>query len=242
MQKAERGSAPQETFKDKFAALFRGKLGILRIASIAVALAFLAVSIVAFVRAGAEGQNAVARIFTVLGGVLMIAVAAEVLLIVFTLKSERPCFFLYDPVSKRNLPASVLTPALVSKRMDAYLARIAKTKGQLWLPGYLESCNFGKKNEFRPVTAYKMLLDLVETDSDGAWRCFCASSPATVEWIADALAPYEPHMMKDVLFIKANCGTDATKIRDCLLRNAEYLRRRMLAYVAENINAFKGTV
>ena len=220
--------------------MLRGRLGILRIAATAVAVLFVVLSVFAFLSAAREGRILFSRIVTVIGGVLMIAVAVELLLIVYTLGGGKPNFFLYDAEKRKRLPTSALTPELVSRRMDAYIARIARSKGQLWLPGYLETCDFGAKGEFRPITAYKMLLDLAETNTDGAWRCFCASSPDTVRWIVESLRAYEPRMMQDVLRIKLQSGADPTRIRECLLRNAGYLRRRMVAYVADHLRDFDG--
>lgn len=219
---------------------FRGKKGIWNLLAIGAAVVFVVLAILTFVGAGNDALVPFAKVLVVLSGVLMLAVAAEILLFLFVFGEDVPNFFCYDATRGKNIPVSALTPEWVGRRMDVYLGRIAKNKGQLWLPGHLEKCDFGADGAFRPVTAYKMLIDLAAIDSENGWRCFCAAAPATVKWIADALASCEPQMMKDVLYIKAKFPNDTGKIRDCLLRNRAYLQKRMMTYVVEHIQQFRG--
>ena len=225
---------------EKIQDCFRGKAGIVRIVALLLALLLLVLAVLTFLSVGKPALVTFSKIVAVFMGILMIALGAELVLLAFAFGEDTPNFFLYDVARGRNLPVSQLTAEGISRRMDAYFSRFVKNKGQLWLPGYLEKCDFGRNAEFRPIAAYKMLLDLAEINSDGGWRCFSASSPATVQWIADSLRAYEPQMMKDVLYIKAKFGADPSKIRDCLLRNAPYLRKRMTAYFTENLAAFRG--
>lgn len=220
--------------------LFRGKRGAVRIVAVALAVGLFVLAVLTFIGAGNEVLIPLSKVMTVLMGIFMLALGTEIVLIAFLLGEDAPNFFLYDASRKANLPASQLSEELVSKRMDVYLSRIAKNKGQLWLPGYLERCDFGAEGQFRTVAAYKILLDLAEVDSDGGWRCFSSAAPATVAWIADALQAVEPQMMKDVLLIKTKFGGDPTRIRACLVRNVPYLRKRMTAYVSAHLASFRG--
>lgn len=230
----------QKAWKDKITDWFLGEHKVRNIALTVLAVVLLVLAIVVFVNAGNDTLIPFSKAVTVILGILLLALAAEFLLLFIFFGEDTPNFFLYDGTRGKNIPASHLTPEHVSRRMDAYFARIAKSKGQLWLPGYLEQCDFGAEDQFRPIAAYKMLLDLAEVDSEGGWRCFCASSPATVDWIAASLREYEPHMMKDIVFIKTKFGTDPSKIRECLTRNAPYLKKRMVACVLTNLEDFKG--
>ena len=96
----------------------------------------------------------------------------------------------------------------------------------------------GVKEIYRPLAAYKMLIDLGEADSDGAWRCFCAAAPETVKWIADTLKPLEPNMTKDLLAVKARFGNDPAKVRGFVLHNLKYLRARAMQYTVRSIDSF----
>lgn len=234
----EKQNVQKKGIKDLLS-FFQGKRGAIRIAAVISAAILLVLAILTFIGAGNEALIPLSKVMTVMMGVFMIALGAELVLLSALIFTDAPNFFLYDAEQNTNLSASQLTEELVSRRMDVYFARIAKNKGQLWLPGYLERCDFGAAGQFRPVAAYKMLLDLAEVDSDGGWRCFSAATPATVEWIADALRNEEPRMMQDVLLIKKKFGGDPTKIRACLVRNAPYLKKRMTAYVSAHLASFR---
>ena len=193
-----------------------------------------------FISAGGDTVLPAGRTLLVISGIVLLLIAVQLVLLFFVFGEDTPNFFRYDAAMGRNIPVEKLTPEIVGARMDQYFSRIAESKGQLWLPGYLEKCNFGEGGRFRTVAAYKMLLDLAEVDSEGGWKCFSACAPATVQWIANALHTVEPAMMKDVLFIKAKFGADPSKIRACLKKNEAYLRQRMTHYVVSNIKLFDG--
>lgn len=222
-----------------FGALFQGEIGRKRLVGAILALIAIILSVGIFISAGGD-LLPLARVLLVISGVVLILIAVQLVLFFFVFGEDTPNFFRYDPSIGRNLPVEKITPDVVNARMDTYFSRIAKSKGQLWLPGYLEKCNFGKNNALRTVAAYKMLLDLAEVDSEGGWKCFVSCAPATVLWIADALKGEEPAMMKDVVFIKSKFGADPSKIRNCLKKNEPYLRARMTQFVKANVKAFDG--
>lgn len=225
---------------EKTKALFLGEHKVRNVATLVLAVVLVVLSILVFVTAGNDGMVPFSKVVAVLLGILLLLLAAEFVLLFFVFGEDEPNFFLYDGTIGKNVPVSRLTADAVSRRMDLYLSRVSRNKGQLWLPGFLSQCDFGPEDQFREVTAYKMLLDLAEVDSEGGWRCFCSSAPATVQWIADSLRAVEPQMMKDVLFIKTRFSTDPSKIRACLTKNAPYLKKRMLLYVTEHLEDFRG--
>lgn len=222
-----------------FGALFRDEGGRKRLVGAILALIAVVLSVGIFLSAGGD-LLPLSRILLVISGIVLLLIAVQLVLFFFVFGEDTPNFFRYDPSIGRNLTVEKITPEVVNARMDTYFSRIAKSKGQLWLPGYLEKCNFRKNGALRTLTAYKMLLDLAEIDSEGGWKCFVSCAPATVLWIADALKNEEPAMMKDVVFIKSKFGADPSKIRTCLKKNEPYLRARMTQFVKTNIKAFDG--
>ncbi len=220
-------------------ALFRGDGGRKRLVGAIIALLAVVLSVGLFLSAGGASLPS-ARVLIVISGVALLLIAVQLVLYFFVVGEDTPNFFRYDPAVGRNLPVERVTPETVNARMDAYFSRIVKSKGQLWLPGYLEKCSFDETPALRTVAAYKMLLDLAVIDSEGGWKCFVSCSLATVQWIVDALKGEEPAMMKDVLFIKMKFGADPTRIRACLKKNEPYLRLRMTQYVVSNIKLFDG--
>ena len=225
---------------EKAESLFLGKHKIRNIATLVLTVILIVLAVLVFVTAGHDGMLPFSRVLAVVLGVLVLLLAVEFVLFFFVFGEDVPNFFLYDGTMGKNMPLSRLTADTVSRRMDAYLGRVSKNKGQLWLPGFLAQCDLGPNGQFRELTAYKMLLDLAEVDSEGGWRCFCSSVPATVQWIADSLRTLEPMMMRDVMMIKTRFSTDPSKIRACLVKNAPYLKKRMLLYVTEHLDDFRG--
>ena len=172
---------------------------------------------------------------------LCAAVAVMLALIALLPGSVRVNYFLYDAETGKQMPVSALTEEIVFARVDAFIAGLVKKRSELWLPGRLDGATFGDNGEFAPLVAYKMLIDLGEADSDGAWRCFCAAAPETVKWIADTLKPLEPNMTKDLLAVKARFGNDPAKVRGFVLHNLKYLRARAMQYTVRSIDSFVET-
>ena len=149
-----------------------------------------------------------------------------------------PNYFLFDAESNRNLPVEALSEDLVFERVDLFVSRLVRKRSELWLPGKLNACKFGEEGQFAPLVAYKMLIDLGEADSDGAWRCFCAAAPETVKWIADTLQPLEPNMTKDLLAVKMRFSNDPAKVRGFVMHNLKYLRTRAVQYTVKSLDSF----
>lgn len=227
-------------WKDKLVGAFRGENGTKNLIAAIISVMFAVLAIVIFICSGGDAIVPAGKMLLIAMGIILLLTTVQIVLLFFVFGEDTPNFFRYDTARAKNIPVEQITPEIVSARMDAYFSRIAQSKGQLWLPGYVQRCDFGADGKFRTVAAYKMLLDLAEVDSEGGWKCFCSCAPATVQWIADALKETEPAMMKDVLFIKTKFGTDPSKIRDCLTKNAGYLRGRMTYYVVTNIKTFDG--
>lgn len=221
---------------------FSGEKGRVRLITLIVSAVCVIGAVISFISAACCEWVVVTKAAVGIMGVLLLAGAAQGMLYTFVFDREAPNFFLYDSTSDKNLSVSLLTPEIVSRRMDAFFFENGQihSKGELWYPGRVERCDFGEGEIFRVPAAYKMLLDLAEVDSEGGWNCFCSCAPSTVEWIAASLAEEEPAMMKDVRYIKAKFGNDPSKIRGCLVRNAPYLRSRLTAYVVSHIADFDG--
>lgn len=230
----------QRTGGNQIGALFQGETGRRNIVGAIFALIAVVLAVGVFISAGGDAVLPAGWVLLVISGIVLLLIAVQLVLLFFVFGEDTPNFFRYDASTGRNMPVERITPDIVSTRMDIYFSRISQSKGQLWLPGYLEKCDFGEDGRFRTVAAYKMLLDLAEIDTEGGWKCFSACAPATVQWIADALRAVEPAMMKDVLYIKAKFGADPSKIRACLKKNEPYLRGRMTQYVVSNIKLFDG--
>ena len=228
-------------WKDKLFGLFEGESGKWKLAMAIISLVMVVLAIVVFVTAGVNDRLVpFSKAVTVIIGLLLLVSATGIVLLTFVFGEETPNFFLYDGAIGRNVPVAKLNGELINARLEEYVSRIAENKGQLWLPEHIQQCDFGAEKQFAPAVAYKMLVDLAEIDSEGGWKCFCASSQSTVQWIADALLPFEPNMTKDLLIIKTRFDSDPSKIRGFLVGNVKYLRGRMEKYVVDSLDRFDG--
>ena len=176
--------------------------------------------------------------------VLCILMGLGLLFTLYLGRDNDPNFFLYDTKTQRNLPAEELTFDRVNSRMSYFLTTLSTSQEKLWADNILAdngTGRFGVNDVYRPLTAYKMLYDLVELDRPEGWALFLCASPATIDALRDALEENGEEAMSKALYHAYNSasGRDDTEwIRDFLSGNAKYLRRRMLGYVQKNIEWF----
>ena len=86
-----------------------------------------------------------------------------------------------------------------------------------------------------------MLYDLVELDRPENWSLFLCATPAVIDPLLDALEENGEEAMAKALYHAYNSASsrdDTEWLRDFLMGNAKYLRRRMLGYVQKNIEWF----
>ena len=176
--------------------------------------------------------------------VLCILMGLGLLFTLYLGRDNDPNFFLYDTKTQRNLPAEELTFDRVNSRMSYLLTTLSTSQEKLWADNTLAdngTGRFGVNDVYRPLTAYKMLYDLVELDRPEGWALFLCATPATIDSLLDALEENGEEAMAKALYHAYNSasGRDDTEwLRDFLSGNAKYLRRRMLGYVQKNIEWF----
>ena len=176
--------------------------------------------------------------------VLCILMGLGLLFTLYLGRDNDPNFFLYDTKTQRNLPAEELTFDRVNSRMSYFLTTLSTSQEKLWADNILAdngTGRFGVNDVYRPLTAYKMLYDLVELDRPEGWALFLCASPATIDALRDALEENGEEAMSKALYHAYNSASgreDTEWLRDFLSGNAKYLRRRMLGYVQKNIEWF----
>ena len=159
-------------------------------------------------------------------------------------RDNNPNFFLYDTKTQRNIPAEELGFDRVNSRMSYFLTTLSTSQEKHWADNILADARdgrFGVNEIYRPLTAYKMLYDLIELDRPEGWALFLCASPATVSALRDALEENGEDAMSKALqhaYDSASGRDDYEWIRDFLAGNAKYIRRRMLGYVQKNVEWF----
>ena len=190
------------------------------------------------------GAAAFFKVCFVIISILCILMGLGLLFTLYLGRDNDPNFFLYDTKTQRNIPAEELNFDRVNSRMSYFLTTLSTSQEKLWADNILAdngTGRFGVGDVYRPLTAYKMLYDLVELDRPEGWALFLCATPATVDALLDALEENGEEAMAKALYHAFNSasGRDDTEwLRDFLSGNAKYLRRRMLGYVQKNIEWF----
>ncbi len=175
-------------------------------------------------------------------------VAAAVLLLIgveigyFFLISRnvKPNYFLFNSSLNMNIPVSKLTFDIVDKKTNKYLSGFAKSEAKIWTDGILENNRSVILREFRPIIAYKLLFDIAESDSEGAWKCFVLASQKTVDCIAEGVAQNgDVQLGAAIRQLKAANPVNMKQTREFLISNKPYIKKKLFNYVLENIEKFQ---
>lgn len=146
-------------------------------------------------------------------------------------------FFRYDPETKRNIPIEDLTFDRVNRRMGSFLRKNVGDPyvPQIWKQDVFaeEDQMFGADRVLAPLVAYKMLFDLIASDSDETWALFTHADHHLLDDLNGELETAgETRMIHDLTDIYEDAREhDSTEnIRNFLTGNRRYLQRRMLEY------------
>lgn len=203
------------------------------------AAAFLVLSIVLFIFGGAYMGGAFAKILLFVGGVLVLLLAAELLYMWVLLRDERANYFLYNPVLNKNSSPEKLTFETVDEKMNKYLSGFAKSEGRIWTEGVFDRKRPDVLPQFYPAIAYKLLYDLAKFDNESGWKCFVLCSDATVAFIAASVAANgDNELANNLRQLKSAQPINLKLVRDYLVGNKGYIRKKLYNYVIDNIDRF----
>ncbi len=184
------------------------------------------------------------RLCLILIAILCVLMGVGLLYLLYLARDNDPNFFLYDPKTERNIDPSELTFDRVNSRMAYFMTTLSTSQEKLWSDNVLRDDageRFGRDGIYRPLTAYKMLYDLTEIDRPEGWQFFLCASPAVIDSLSDALLAGGETNMVDSLrhaYDSAAGRDDIAWLRDFLMGNQKYLRRRMTGYVQKNLEWF----
>lgn len=184
------------------------------------------------------------KICLIVISILFILMGLGLLYVLYLGRDNNPNFFLYDTKTQRNIPVEDLGFDRVNSRMSYFLTTLSTSQEKLWGDNVLsdnDAGRFGVGDVYRPLTAYKMLYDLTEIDRPEGWALFLCATPSAIDALLDALEENGEEAMSKALYHAYNSASgrdDIEWLRDFLLGNAKYIRRRMLGYVQKNIEWF----
>ena len=187
-----------------------------------------------------DPDNTFTKIVLIVASVISFAVVGELVYMLSITNSVTPNYFLYDSKAKRNVSVNALNVNVVNARMANYFSNYATSEGKLWTEGVLASPTLDMPDEFKPVVAYKLLLDLATFDKENGWKCFEVASVETVDFICTSLEMNgENEIATNLRMMKAVQPFQIKYVRDYLISNKAYLQAKMMRYVRENIKKFQ---
>ena len=186
-----------------------------------------------------DAEFAITKVLIIALSVVSLALAGELFFLYILFKDTKPNFFLYDTSIKGNVALDKLSFATVNSRMNSYFSRYASSEGKIWTEEILDNPDLDMSDVFKPIVAYKLLLDLAVMDKDIGWKCFELASVNTVEFICLALESNgDEEFANMVREYKASAPVNTAALRELLVGNKTYLKKKIYKYVCANIDSF----
>ena len=186
-----------------------------------------------------DAEFVVTKVLVIALSVVSLALAGEMFFLYILFKDTKPNFFLYDTSIKSNVSVDKLAFSTINTRMNSYFSRYASSEGKIWTEGILDNPDLDMSDVFKPIVAYKLLLDLAVMDKEIGWKCFELATVETVEFICRALDDNnDAEFAAMVREYKAANPVNTFALRELLVGNKVYLKKKMYKYVCANIDSF----
>ena len=187
---------------------------------------------------GVINPNVATKVLLIIAAVLLLALAAVLYMILFTLAQKKSNFFLTDLETGKTVGVDKLNFAMVNSGMNVFLAERIDGEADVITGEILTKHGiFGQNDIYRPLVAYKILFDLSEENTPKAWSSFYAMSENAFSELIEALNTAGDNNMARRLMQLRQMRDDA-RLADFIVGNQRYLQRRMLIFVKSNIEMF----
>ena len=209
----------------------------------AVAAVCLLGGILLFALAVPNAASAFFTVMFVILAILCILLAGCIVYYIYLSSDNDANFFLYDRKTGTNSAPEDLTFERINSRMGYYMTVISSSQDEMWKKDILGRTDdhFGYNEVYKPLVAYKMLYDLIELDRPETWELFTSADVTVIETLCDVLSAVGDEAMAGTLkqaYDNAADETDTEWLRDFLMGNAKYIRRRMVDYIQKNLEWF----
>ncbi len=187
--------------------------------------------------------SSLTKVLVAIEGALAIVIGLILGYIVILSRDDDANFFLYDRRTSKNIRPEDLTFERINSRMGYYMSLISSSQEQMWQKNVLgrENDRFGPNDVYKPLAAYKMLYDLAELDRMESWVLFNEADAEIISSLTAALKMNgEDEMARTLRFLydEATGPEDIDRVRDFVMGNAKYIRRRMQKYIMDNLEWF----
>jgi hypothetical protein len=204
---------------------------------IATACALLAL-VLFFPAALASSQGL--RVFLYIVIVLLFITGGIVMYVAHREKGERANYFLYDRRREVSRSADALSFELVNEGVERYLADYAENVLELWtdIPKKLRIQLDGDE-AFRPLIAYRMLLELSEREPAEILACFEEADDRIIAYLCRAIREGGDREMADYIFeLKRYIEREGNHIPVFFRKNHRGFQDRMLRYAERHMSDF----
>lgn len=183
--------------------------------------------------------NAFAKTMLFIAFFVLLLFGVEVGYFFLISRNVKPNFFLFNSSFNMNIDPSKLTFDIIDRKTNIFLSGLARSEAKIWTDGVLENNRSNIKREFRPIIAYKLLFDIAESDSEGAWKCFVLASQKTVDCIAEGVSQNgDMQLAAAIRHLKAANPINMKQTREFLISNKPYIKKKLYNYVLDNIDKF----
>lgn len=196
-------------------------------------------ALILFVPATMSKSPGLGIFFYILCALLLVG-GGVVLYLAHRERDGRANYFLYDAKKGESLPVTALNAERVRQGVDRYLADYQDDLLSLWedIPRDLRA-RLERKEAFRPLVAYRLLLALSECDGADAQVIFAGADDRAVGYLCRAIRDNGDEDMADYIFeMKKNIERDYARVGTFFRKNHRCFEERMLRFVKRHINEF----
>jgi hypothetical protein len=196
-------------------------------------------SLLFFALATVAQSKSLCIFFYVLSAALLV-MGGVILYLSHRAKSARINYFLYDRQRGLPLPPKALSFEGVNEGVESYLSDYVKQVVDLWtdIPKPLRM-QLDVDVAFRPLIAYRMLLELSEREPEEILNRFQKADDRVVAYLCRAVKEGGDRDMADYVFeMKRHVDRELDRVPAFFRKNRRGFQERMLRYTERHVNDF----
>lgn len=207
--------------------------------AIHVATACAVLALLLFIPAVLTGSKGLGVFLYIVIALLLVG-GGVILYLAHRERGERANYFLYDRRRETARPHDSLSFQLVKDGVEAYLSDYVEDVADLWvdIPKKLR-IQLDGDTAFRPLIAYRMLLELSTRTPEEIIACFECADTRVVGYLCRAVKEGGDSEMADYIFeLKRYIDRERAHIPVFFRKNLRCFEDRMLRYVERNMSDF----
>lgn len=179
------------------------------------------------------------KVLIVICSILLLFLSLIYIYIIYLSIDREPNFFLYDRISKHNIPLSSLSWRIIDDKLNGYISDKFGGEIYLWTSNVIcDARQCGYNGVLQPLIAYKMLCDIA-LDQDGTYlELFKSTDINNIYNIGNLLEKNGDKDMARAIVSYRSHGGNSEKFSKYLRSNAKYIQSKMVIFVRNNIEKF----